>query len=652
MGGAAGVKLRSMPPRTPRPARRLAVAALWLAGLGVAPAGATVRYLAPTGSDAGTCVSSAAPCKSLQYGINQAAAAGDEIRLAAGTYAGAYTGPGFKCTDLFVTALACIVNKQLTLRGGYSPADWTTSLPTLNPTVIDGQDSLRGLVVEKTSATTALVLENVEIRRGYGMHRLPPNSGDALTFGFGGGIDAVASALTLRGVTFADCRVVGENLAGAYAGAASGGALAARAFGAPTPLITLEGVRFLRNVARAGDNTGATGRGGYAHGGAIYTYFVDLVATDVQFEDNVAQGGDAPSSSGTASGSAHGDGLGGALSVEFGSDVTLTNVVATGNRALGGQASSAQTTAEAGGGFGGALMIEGSPSQPSSLTVIDSDLVQNSALGGNGFTGGLARGGALSATDAPVTLDRVLVIDNAATGGDAPSGSGACGAGEGKRGAADGGGASLTRFLASPVNVLLRNTIVAGNMAEMGAVGCEPGGGGGGVSLQGVAGTLEHVTLAGNGVGSTAMQGSGVLLFGSPATSATLSYGILADHVTPPGLSALQVQAGAAVTFTRGLFAGNADDTNSGDGGAGSFSGLGTTLNAGSAGFLAPGAPAYDYRLDSGSAAVDAATGSAQALDFEGQTRGGVRDLGADEAGSPDALFADDFESGDFRSWL
>ena len=168
-----------------------------------------------------------------------------------------------------MTAFACIVNRQLTMRGGYSAADWTTSLPTLNPTRLDGENLRRVLVVERTSTATALVLENVEIIRGYGTHRLPPNAGDALTFGFGGGIDAVNSTLTLRGVTFADCRVVGENGAGPYAGAASGGALSARASGAPAPLVTLESVRFLRNVAEAGDNTGASGRGGYAHGGAI-----------------------------------------------------------------------------------------------------------------------------------------------------------------------------------------------------------------------------------------------------------------------------------------------------------------------------------------------------------------------------------------------
>jgi hypothetical protein len=638
--------------RSPTRHRRRAILAVALtAAAAAAPAGATLRYVATSGADSGNCATSATPCRTIQYAVNQAAATGDEIRVAGGTYAGAYAGAGFKCSDLFVTALACIVNKQLTMRGGYSAADWVTSLPTVNPTRIDGENLRRVLVVERTSAATSLVLENVEIIRGYGTHRLPPNAGDALTFGFGGGIDAVNSSLTLRGVTIADCKVVGENGTGSYAGAASGGALSARASGPPAPLITLESVRFLRNVAEAGDNTGASGRGGYAHGGAIFTYFVDLVATGVLFEDNLALGGAALASNGLGSGGAHGDGLGGAMSIEFGSTVTLTDVVATGNQAIGGNASASLDTAHAGGGFGGALMIEGSPSQPSSLDVADSDLVQNLALGGNGFTGGLARGGALSSTDAPVTLERVLLIANRATGGDAPSGSGACGVGEASRGAGDGGAASLTRYLATPVDVVLRNSIVSGNEAEMGTVGCEPGGGGGGVSLQGVDAVLEHVTVAGNLVGSGSMQGSGVLLLGTPAATAALDYGIVADHLAPAGVSAVQAQSGSAVAFTRGLFAGNSDDTNTGAGGAGSFSGLTTTITGGSAGFLAPGAPGYDYRIGPGSPAVDAAVGSTQPLDFEGQTRGTARDLGADEAGSPAPIFADDFDSGDFRNW-
>ena len=617
----------------------------------VAPALAVLRYAAPAGADSGSCTSSLSPCRSLQFVVDQAAS-GDEIRLAGGSY----TGSGATCSNIGATAVACILNKQLTVRGGYSSADWTTSLPTLNPTLVDGQSLRRGLVVERTSSiapAASLVLENVEIRNGYGLPRTA-GAGDALTFGFGGGIDAASSPLTLRGVVIADCRVIGSNSAGDYAGAASGGGLSARnAPSLPKPAITLDSVRFLRNVADAGDNSGSSGRGGYGHGGGLYTYFVDVTGTDVRFEDNQSLGGQATASDGRSASGERGDALGGAISIEFGSTVALTDAVASGNLARGGNASPSNSAAVAGGAFGGAIQIEGTPSQPSSLVLTDSDLVANLAQGGNAFQGGLARGSGVSMNDAPVTLDRVLVIANDSIGGDgAASGSGGCSAGEAQRGAADGGGATLTRYLGSAIPVTLRNTIVAANRARMGATGCEPGGGGGGLSLDGVDATLEHVTLAGNSIGPTSMQGSAMVLM-SAVASATAEFhqSIVALHVSPAAAAAIHAQTGATVDFDQGLFAGNADDTNDGGPGSGSFTGLGSAFGAPDPGFLSPGSPAYDYRLAAGSPAIDAATGSAQPIDFEGQARSAPRDLGADEAGSPAAIFADGFESGDFRSW-
>jgi hypothetical protein len=580
------------------------------------------------------------------------AASGDEIRLAGGVF----QGSGATCSNIGATAVACVLNKQLTVRGGYSVTDWDTSLPTVNPTVVDGEDLRRGIVVERTSSTApvaSLVLEYVEIRRGRGVPRTA-GAGDALTFGFGGGIDAANSPLTLHGVVISDCRVIGSASAGDYAGAASGGGLSARSSPTlPRPLVTLAAVRFLRNVAEGGDNSGTNGRGGYGHGGALYAYFVDLVGDDVLFEDNSAVGGSAPASDGRSSSGERADGIGGAVSIEFGSTVDLADVVASGNVARGGDASPSRSDAVAGGGFGGAIQIEGSPAQPSSLLIADADLVQNSAFGGSAFEGGLARGGGLLMNDAPLILDRVLLIDNLAQGGDgASSGSGACSAGEGRRGAGDGGGATLTRYLGNPIAVTLRNSVVAANRARMGTTGCEPGGGGGGIALDGVAATLEHLTLAGNSLGPTSMQGSGMVLMAA-VTSATaaFSHGIVADHSTPSSASAIHAQSATSVSFDRGLFAGNSDDTNSGAGGSGSFSGLGSTISAGSAGFLAPGAPGFDYRIAADSAAVDAAIGSSQPVDFESQPRSGARDLGADEVGSPSAIFSDDFESGDLFAW-
>lgn len=620
-------------------------------------AAATVRYVAPLGSDAGACTSSAAPCRSIQYSVNQSAS-GDEIRLSGGTFAGAFSPASYDCNgDLHVDAVACIVNKQLTMRGGYAATDWTTADPWRNPTLIDGEGVRRALVVERTSTTApvaSLLLENVEIVNGRGAHRLPPNTGDALTFGFGGGIDAVFAAVTLRSVTFTNNVAVGANSAGDYAGAAAGGGLSLRSrCDQPRLNATLENVRFTGNLADAGDNTGATGRGGYAHGGAIFVYCIDVDGEALRFEGNTAAGGNAPASDGILqSNNSRGDGLGGAVSIEFGSVVDWTDVVASGNLAQGGDAS-AGNGAEAAGGYGGAIQIEGNSTYPVTVTLSQSDFVQNAALGGDAHSGGIGRGGALQTTDATLNLDRVLVLDNESTGGNgAASGSGVCTAGEGRKGPADGGGATLTRYGGAATTTLVTNSIVAANRARMGATGCSPGGGGGGFFLDGVATTFEHVTLAGNSNGPEGMQGSAVVLLAS-AASATLAarYGIVADHEAPVGTAAIHTQTGTSVTFTRGLFAGNDIDTNNGGFGAGTFTGLPSTTFDTSADFLAPGTPSFDYRIAASSPAVDAAVGSAQAEDFEGQTRDGQPDLGADEAGSPAGIFWDDFETADLRRW-
>lgn len=627
--------------------------------LSAGAAGATVRYLSPSGTDAGACTSSASPCKSIQYAVNQSVT-GDELRLSGGTFAGAFSPAAWDCNgDLHVDAVACIVNKQLTIRGGYAVTDWTTSDPGRNPTLIDGEGARRALVVERTSTTApvaSLVLENVDIVNGRGAHRLSPNTGDDLTFGFGGGIDAVFAAVTLRSVRFADNVAVGANGAGNYAGAAAGGGLALRSrCDQPRLTATLENVRFTGNLADAGDNTGATGRGGYAHGGALFVYCIDVDGVALRFEDNTAAGGNAASSDGILqSDGSRGDGLGGAVSIEFGSIVDWSDVVAAGNLALGGVASPGNSAAGASGGFGGAIQIEGSPTYPVSVTLTDSDFVQNAARGGDAFSGGIGRGGALQTTDATLDLHRVLILDNEAIGGDgAASGSGVCAGGEASKGAADGGGATLTRYGGAATTTLVTNSIVAANRARMGATGCDPGGGGGGFFLDGVATTFEHVTLAGNSNGPVGMQGSAVVLLAS-AAPATLAarYGIVADHAAPVGTAAIHAQTGTTVTFTRGLFAGNDIDTNDGGFGAGTFAEISPTTSAASAGFLAPGSPSFDYRIAGDSPAVDAAVGSTEGLDFESQTRSGQRDLGADEAGSPPGIFWDDFETADLRRWL
>lgn len=100
--------------------------------------GATVRYVAPTGSNAGDCGASGAPCATVQYAVNQAMA-GDEIRVAGGTYSGVQLMGG--------QTQALYLNKSLTVQGGYSPGNWSTPDPVANPTTLDAAQQGRVVYV-------------------------------------------------------------------------------------------------------------------------------------------------------------------------------------------------------------------------------------------------------------------------------------------------------------------------------------------------------------------------------------------------------------------------------------------------------------------------------------------------------------------------
>lgn len=620
-----------------------------------AAGGAAVHYVAPGGVNTGDCTQPASPCAHPQRAVLNSSP-GDEIRVAGGTY---LFSPGALDTcgpsppaALGAPAIVCVVNRQLTIRGGYSPDDWTRPWAGGTPTVFDGENLRRGVVVARTASPTSLVLEAVTIRRGRGVAHVgesPPNS-------FGGGMEAIQANLTLRAVLFEDNSVVGTASSGDMAWDAAGGGLALRSpLGQQASTANLEDVLFFGNSSIGGTNTGVSGRSGYGHGGGLFTYGYQVTGTRLEFEGNEAHGGAASASDGRASDGRQGDGLGGALSCELGSQVTLTGSRIVQNLAAGGAASPSLAGALASGAFGGGLFGEGDVSFPTAITLIDTEIAGNQAVGGAARSGGLSRGGGLMVQEASLDLERSRVIDNRAQGGAGnASGSGTCSAGEAARGAADGGGLTASRLTAANVQTVLRNGIVAANSAAMGATGCITGGGGGGLAFQGLTAQLTHLTVAGNQV-ETFMVGQGLLVFGSPfsgvpGATVHFDFGVLADH-TAVSDAAAHVQASATgsgeLQFGPTLVASNFQDV----AGGGVVLGLGNLVSAASPRFAAPGAPSYDYHLEPDSQAVDAATGSAETVDFEGQSRAETRDLGGDELGRPQPIFADGFESGTPCLW-
>lgn len=93
------------------------------------------------------------PCFSTIQAAVNAAAEGDEIRVAAGTYTGVATatvgGNSFRQVVL--------ITKSLTLQGGYSTTNWTQPNPTQNPTVIDASRQGRGISIVGNGTQTVTV---------------------------------------------------------------------------------------------------------------------------------------------------------------------------------------------------------------------------------------------------------------------------------------------------------------------------------------------------------------------------------------------------------------------------------------------------------------------------------------------------------------
>jgi len=140
-----------------------------------------VRYVASGGCG------SASPCYSSVQAALDAAQAGDEIRVAAGTYSGVNNQGGL--------AQVVYIDKSLTIRGGFTTADWNTPDPDANPTELQAQTL--GRVVYIAGTNTVVTLEGLRMTYGAsnGLGGHSPTSYQ--NYDAGGGIYANQSSLTL-----------------------------------------------------------------------------------------------------------------------------------------------------------------------------------------------------------------------------------------------------------------------------------------------------------------------------------------------------------------------------------------------------------------------------------------------------------------------
>jgi hypothetical protein len=556
------------------------------------------------GADTATCGAQSQPCASIQHAVNRAVS-GQTIRVAAGTYT--YNATTDVCGG--AVAVVCIRNKGLSIIGGYNATTWAGPNPAANLTIIDGQNSTRGILMQRGSSPAAntLVMEGFTVQNGrvQGASSGP----DPEIFAFGGGLQSDNSITVLRRMVFRNNRAVGGGAENSYGGAGSGGAVAIRGGQAGT---TLQNITFTNNQAIGGDGQE---RGGYGIGGALYFFNTVANVQNITASSNISRGGNS-NGSGRVNGE-NADSQGGGIAVQRDSNVQFQNITVTNNQAIGGNAPNGQ----GGGSFGGGIFAENAR-----LTITDGLVQGNVAQGGTGRNevsgGSIAVGGGVSTDQTFTVLDRVRVINNRASGGNGVIISGTGGGG---------GGAFVRQTGDSTVSIV--NSVFADNLAEMGSTGTKTGGGGGGITVRGTALTIQHTTFARNRLGAAPMQGNSILLLNdgaATASTATIANSIVANHSEYSGAIALHVKPGNTANLQAVLFDGNSTDT----GGGGTINGLGNII-AGPVNFQSPGAPNYDYRILGTSAARDASVNSSLAIDIDQEARDNRPDIGAHEYQRP-----------------
>jgi hypothetical protein len=564
------------------------------------------RYVATYGSDSGACTNGSAPCRSIQYAVNQSAS-GDAILVGAGTYG--YSGFTYpSCGSQPDRAVVCFVDLNLTILGGYANGNWAVSDPSANPTVIDGQSSYRGVLIIAYASNASLRMEGFTIQNGAIRGVTGPYDSD----GKGAGMWAQHANVTLRNVAFRNNKVYGGDLNGRRGASGAGGGLAITSSNGRGESL-LENVYFEGNLAQGGNGSS---RGGIAAGGGLFVYDSTVKGNSVSFVRNIARAGHSGGYGADEGNRA--DGQGGGFAANEHSNVYFTNIYADSNEAYGGNAGNL-----GGGAFGGAAHGD----IGASVTLIGGRMQNNYIQAGNAQQGGIANGSAFNSMGTTVDFQRLYILGNTTRGGGSTTG--------GVRGSSNGaiyvddinGGASRSAKIS--------NSIIANNNSYLSDSGSSSeGGGGGGVTFQAIQGRVSHVTFANNKLGGGLYVGEAFLAMGSAGmggtpANVTVEYSIIANHNSwNGGVSTFHVMQGSTVNMNRNLFVANTKNfnTDSVPLAPGAFNGINSTLYADNAGFTS------DYHLQGNSPAINQASGSGMQYDIDGDTRN-QPDIGADEYG-------------------
>ncbi len=245
-------------------------------------------HVTTEGTDTPACGETGDPCRTVQYAANKAAI-GATLKVATGTYAGVQPWVGATETTTQVVYL----RQPVTITGGFTSTDWSTSNPNLYPTTLDAEGQGQVIVIGSAPTVTLAGLRIVngstaENGGGVGaqqqMERLTIRACDLLnntTEANGGGVYLNGGTLILE-----DSRVENNT-------AVSDGAGVYVREGA----VTITQNIFADNTAYTGDGRGS--------GGGVWLYKTTAYVTDNVFQDNLAGN------------------VGGGLHVGWGGDLTV-----------------------------------------------------------------------------------------------------------------------------------------------------------------------------------------------------------------------------------------------------------------------------------------------------------------------------------------
>ena len=152
------------------------------------------RYVANGGVDSyNYCTNSGIPCAGVQRAVDLAFD-GDQIRIAAGTYAGVNVRPRNDVTTAGTVTQVLFLNKTVTVTGGFTRTNWGTSNPALNVTTLDAQGQGRVIYVTGNVSPT---IEGLRIMHGNAAGQHGSFANDA-----GGGVYIYHATALLRNDAF------------------------------------------------------------------------------------------------------------------------------------------------------------------------------------------------------------------------------------------------------------------------------------------------------------------------------------------------------------------------------------------------------------------------------------------------------------------